>query len=122
EEKDWWKRNTSLIISIVALTASLCFSFYGVTRTKTKDKEEKVKGEKVNKANKIAEIERLTLKLTDLAEKYIKLPGENPNININQVSVLYNYQRLIYVHEIIALMKEVDEPFAPDVYALIRNE
>lgn len=115
QKKTWLSRNTSLLISILALLISFGFSVHSIIKEKEKD-------EIATKSQKVKKIEDLTIKLTDIAEKNFKLAGENPNINLNALAVLFNYQKLIYINEIIELMDGVNASFPPDAYALIGNE
>lgn len=115
QRKSWLSRNSSLLISILALSISVGFSVYGIGKENEKD-------EQATKSQKVKKIEELTIKLTDIAEKNIKLTAENPNINLNNLSVLFNYRKLIYIKEITKLIGEVKYDFPPDMYAIIGNE
>jgi hypothetical protein len=115
EKVAWFKKNASLIISIVALITSMFFNFYGLSKQKTKD-------EASARSSKIERVEQLTLKLTELAERSIRLSSEGQNTNVNALSVLLNYQRLIYVNEILEIIDDIDEKFPSDIYALLGNE
>lgn len=122
EKKSWFSKNASLLISVIALTTSIAFSFYGIQKEKRREKEQNEKAIQLSKTEKAQKIEELTLKLTQLVEKNTKLAAENPNVNVNTLSVLFNYQRLIYINEIMELIDGFDEDFPPDIYALIGNE
>ncbi|WP_203296535.1 hypothetical protein [Luteirhabdus pelagi] len=122
DKKSWFSKNASLLLSVIALIISVGFSIYGIQKEIQKETEEEEKLQNLSKAQKASKIEELTIKLTDLAEKNTKLASENPNVNVNILSVLLNYQRLIYINEIIELEEQIDEDFPPDIYALIANE
>lgn len=122
EKKHWWKQNIPLFISIIALMASIGFNSYGVFRDQSKDSQSTQRERAIAKAGKIEEINQLILKLTDLQEKNIKLASENPNVDVTGLSVLSNYERLIYVNKILNLIDSLDTKFPPEVYALIGNE
>ncbi len=122
DKKPWWKTNIPLLISLMALMASIGFSYYGVKRDQAKDLQSSTKEKAIAKSIKVEEINQLVLKLTELQEKNIKLVAENPNVDVNSLSVLSNYQRLIYVNKILYLLDSLDGNFPPEVYALIANE
>jgi len=115
KKDSWLKKNVTLVISIVALISSIGFTVYNI-------RKEIVKDSATSKAKKSEQIVQLALKLTDLAEKNAKLAAENPNVDASQLSVLLNYQRMVYISEIMDLMKDAKEGFPPDIYALIGNE
>ncbi|MES2780698.1 MAG: hypothetical protein V4651_12460 [Bacteroidota bacterium] len=119
DKKSWLSKNFSLILSIVALTTSIAFSIYGIRKEKLKEKAQTEKANELSKSEKIHKIQELTLNLTQLVEKNTKLAAENPNVDVNLLSVMHNYQRLIYINEIMELIEGFTVEFPPDIYALI---
>lgn len=115
DRSPWWKKNASLVISILALVTTITVNVYNAQKEKRKEVTS-------SRSTKIEKIGQLTLKLTELAEKNFRLSSENPNVNVNGISVLLNYQRLLCINEITSLMEEVDTDFPSDIYALIGTE
>ena len=115
KKEKWWKKNSSLIISIVALITSIGFTVHNLIKENTAEKEKSV-------SERIKKIENLTIKLTELSEKNLKLASENPNTDLNNLASLINYQRSIYINEIIESMNDFNEDFPPGIYDIVGNE
>lgn len=122
EKRTWLSKNASLLLSIVAFITSITFSIYSIQKENTRDNAQQKEALELSKAGRQKRVEELTLKLTELAEKSTKLAAENPNVNVNTLSVLINYQRLIYISEIIEIIDKFDDGFPPDIYGLIGTD
>ncbi len=115
KKEKWWKKNSSLIISIIALVTSIGFTIHNLRKEDNANKEKTIN-------DRTKKIESLTLELTELSEKQVKLASENPNVDLNNLNSLVNYRRAIYIKEIVKLMDDFNENFPPGIYDIVGNE
>lgn len=116
KKETWFKKNASLVISIIALTTSIVFTLYG-------NYKESVQNESSSESKRLQKIQDFALKLTSIAEKNAKLNSMGYFTNNQNMSVLLNTQRLFYMNQIIDLIQEErDSALASDIYSLIGSE
>ncbi|MTI30744.1 hypothetical protein [Xanthovirga aplysinae] len=109
---EWWKKNIPLTICLIALVSSLIFNVAILRKSHFK------KGSDF-KAEKIKEVENLTLAILDVFEagEYL-LP--KPSMDI--LGTYNNYRREIYVKKIIRAMAQIDHKFSTNIYGIVGKQ
>ena len=115
------KSNSSLFISIIAITTSVAFSLYGIFKENRIEDEQQIKAIQITKEERIKKIEELTISLSELYERYAKLSSE-PNIDENTINSYLTYNKLIYINKIIALIDGFNDDLPPALFSLIGYE